>query len=76
MEQRDEFDTNGIDCLESKFNEYLVRVENKTTFFHGNPIPESLSTPLPLLQTPDCIMETEETVNDLLTSDIEVVTTQ
>ena len=31
VEQRDAFDTSGIDCLGSKFKEYLVRTENKTT---------------------------------------------
>ena len=51
VEQRDAFDTSGIDCLGSKFKEYLVRTENKTTISPNNLLLESISTPFPLPQT-------------------------
>ena len=50
VEQRDAFDTSGIDCLESKFKKYLVRTENKTTLSLSNLLPESISTPFPFLK--------------------------
>ena len=61
VEQRNAFDTSGIDYLESKFKEYLVRAENKTTLSPSNLLPESISTPFPLPQTLNktCVMETE-----------------
>ena len=57
-------------------NEYLVRVGNKTTLFTSNPLHECICTPLPLplphTIAKTCIMEVDETVNDLFTSEIEI----